>query len=235
MVLSSLLKEKGATSYAFQEEIGESGTPHLQGVVSFSRRVRPAGLVGIPAIHWEVRRGSRKQAEAYALKDETRNGEQWTWDKSVYEDKLMLTYEQLRPWQRGVWDLIVQTEPDDRTVHVYVDYEGGHGKTRLARTLGKLGHAALASGKAADAGYMLSEIEVEDWPKAVIIDIPMECETIPISLVEQLKGGILCSTKYKSCIKYTPACHVIIMTNHMPDTSRLAKDRWKITVLGDGQ
>lgn len=61
---------------AWQLEEGESGTPHIQGLVIFSKRMRLTGVREILGnAHWEGMRGSLKQALAYVHKEETRIGE----------------------------------------------------------------------------------------------------------------------------------------------------------------
>jgi hypothetical protein len=57
-----------------QEEVGESGTHHMQGYVEFRRplRLREAkAKIGIDRIHLEKRRGSQRQAIDYCKKTET--------------------------------------------------------------------------------------------------------------------------------------------------------------------
>lgn len=67
--------------YVYSEEIGESGTPHLQGYVEFSRAITVGALQRIiPGAHWEPRRGSQAQAIAYCKKeDETHVAGPYEW------------------------------------------------------------------------------------------------------------------------------------------------------------
>lgn len=56
----------------FGHEVGESGTPHLQGVLILKKRLRfnqVHQLLGFNRIHLEVMRGTFAQASAYAKKD----------------------------------------------------------------------------------------------------------------------------------------------------------------------
>jgi len=52
------------------EEVGEEGTPHLQGYVEWSGSKRFNTMKKLnPRIHWEGRKGSAAQAAAYCMKD----------------------------------------------------------------------------------------------------------------------------------------------------------------------
>lgn len=52
------------------KEIGESGTPHLQGYIEFASNIRFEALKKINSeVHWERRIGSAEQASTYCRKD----------------------------------------------------------------------------------------------------------------------------------------------------------------------
>lgn len=62
----------------YQQETGESGTPHYQGYAEFSRPIRLSGVRHLLAsAHWEPRRGTRDQARAYSTKEATRTSGPW--------------------------------------------------------------------------------------------------------------------------------------------------------------
>lgn len=72
------LTEIGDLTYCiYQEEVGASGTPHLQGYMQFSVRKRLVQLKELPGLegaHWEAARGSLADNVAYCTKDEGRVG-----------------------------------------------------------------------------------------------------------------------------------------------------------------
>lgn len=59
--------------YVCQEELGENGTPHVQGYVEFKRALSLGAVRKmLPDAHWEIRRGTAEEAIAYCSKEETR-------------------------------------------------------------------------------------------------------------------------------------------------------------------
>jgi len=59
--------------YVCGKEVGEQGTPHLQGFLQLSRKKTMAGvkrLLGLPTAHLEKRRGTPEQASQYCKKED---------------------------------------------------------------------------------------------------------------------------------------------------------------------
>lgn len=64
--------------FTFQEEVGEQGTPHLQGLLVFKNAKTFQKVKKIhPKAHWEVCRNIRA-SQLYCSKDETRAGHIYT-------------------------------------------------------------------------------------------------------------------------------------------------------------
>lgn len=120
---------------------------------------------------------------------------------------------------------------DDRTIDWYVDYDGGKGKTWLAKYLYiNFDTAYLRNGKSKDLAYVYKGEEI------VVFDFTRDCEGyINFTIMEQLKDGILFSGKYESRIKFTEGVKVIVFSNFKPDTSKLSKDRWNLKEMVEEQ
>jgi len=64
-----------SAKYVVGREVGESGTPHLQGYIEFKSAVAFGAvktLLGDNSVHLEGRRGTRKEARDYCMKPESR-------------------------------------------------------------------------------------------------------------------------------------------------------------------
>lgn len=62
----------------WQRERGENGTPHIQGYIELHNPVRLSAMkLWLPSAHFEVRRGTREQARAYCMKEDTRDAGPW--------------------------------------------------------------------------------------------------------------------------------------------------------------
>lgn len=131
-----------------------------------------------------------------------------------------------REWQQKIIDLCTG-RPDSRKIHWYVDYDGGKGKSYLARYLVcEKGAFYTQGGKHADIvhGY--------DQQRIIIFDLCRDVEGyVPYSVMETLKNGVMFSGKYNSAMQVFEIPHVLVFSNFDPDTSKLSRDRWDITTL----
>ena len=158
--------------YCFQEEIGESGTPHLQGHFEFEKKIRPLGhFKGMLSNHprW-AKTKNKRAAIIYCSKLDSRNGGTYTkgFPRSLFRKINVLTEDQLYDWQKEILALCRQV-PDDRTIHWYWESVGNRGKSALVKYLVVNEYAMKVSGKATDIKYMLAKCEYP--PDIIIYDI----------------------------------------------------------------
>ncbi len=132
---------------------------------------------------------------------------------------------ELRGWQIRALEKL--DEQNDRQILWYVDSEGNHGKTFLAKYLVSRGNCFLVrNGKTADISFSYNYEDI------VAFDFVRQKEdTINYGVIEAFKDGYLFSPKYKSKSKTFRSKKVIIFSNFYPDRSKLSSDRWQIIRL----
>lgn len=109
------------------KEIGENGTPHLQGYLRFVTKQRPMAMFQNKRIHWECAKGTHNQNIKYCSKD----GEAWIYD-AVAEQMQLVNYEDMYIWQRDIIDMCKEV-PDKRSIHWFWSENGRVGKTELQK------------------------------------------------------------------------------------------------------
>lgn len=222
------------TRYVFQEELGEEGTPHLQGAVSFKKKMRMNECkLFNKKIHWEIMRGKPSEAYAYCCKEDTRNGELFT---NFYKPLKLITYDMLLPKQVEVVNLVNRTT-DDRSVLWFWEDQGNWGKSFLTRYFLDSMDAFVVNGKGKDILYgIFAFIESNGYcPPLVIIDIPrINMGKVSYGAIESLKNGYFFNAKYESgMVRFSPPS-VVVFSNEAPELDSLSMDRWVVRNLVPG-
>jgi len=149
---------------------------------------------------------------------------------------LLSDYEDVswKQWQQDVLDVIDGT-PDRRQILWVWDQTGNVGKSYLAKYLA-LFHNALVieNGKKVDMAYIFAKMS--PTPPVVVFDLsrtvaPTEGKDYlagTYSLCENLKNGMLTTTKYDSRVMTFPVPHVIVFANFTPDFTKWSRDRYNI-------
>lgn len=222
-----------SSRYVFQQEVGENGTPHLQGFVVFKSRRRLSTLKRsfFDGIHWEPTRDCDRSA-AYCS-DPDKRAEGGDCFKFGFPEPLSLISE-LRPWQRSLCDRLDE-RANDRTIYWRFERSGGSGKTAFCRWLvgNQLHNAIYVAGKSADVKFAICKhFEADPCHRdglIVLWDIPRSCESyISYSGIEEVKNGIFFSGKYESGQVIFNHPHVVCFANFEPDRAKLSDDRWNI-------
>lgn len=126
-----------------------------------------------------------------------------------------------RAWQQAIIDTVKGT-PDDRKIIWIWDTAGNMGKSRLSRHLVAEYGAIVLSGRVADMAYAYNE-----HPIAIFDISRTQAETADhlYSFAEQLKNGILFSSKYDSGQKVFTPPHVIFFSNMDWPVGKFSEDR----------
>lgn len=230
---AQLLKYIGNNEYVIGEEVGEGGTPHLQFCFKSKNPIRFGGIKkDFPQVHWEVVKNWKKSV-IYCKKE----GRYICNPPEKEEIRDPLEGKTLRPFQQEIVN-IIETEPDDRTIHWYWEPEGNVGKTVLAKHIClKYKNALFLSGKANDIKCGVADfVKKGNTLKTAIFYFPRTIEEyVSYEAIESIKDGIFYSGKYESgMVMYNPP-HVICMANFEPDTRKLSKDRWSIKHVPPGE
>ncbi len=135
----------------------------------------------------------------------------------------------LRPWQQELNNIITGAT-NDREIIFVVDLDGGKGKSWFARyaTSHRPNTQLLLPGKKADMAYALisnKRIYFLDCPRS------KQGDFIQYDFLEEVKNGLVFSSKYESELKSFAPPHVVVFMNERPDMSKLSIDRYKIINL----
>lgn len=214
------------TGYTFQEETGESGTPHLQGVFMLKKAMRYTEFKLPNTIHWEKTRNS-EAAENYCKKDDTRTDKVYTYPAPIK------TLTELYIWQVQAKALLLK-EPNDRTIYWFYDQKGKIGKSQFVKYM-VLTHDAIFvnSGEEKNIYNIIFKSDMEKCTM-VLIDIPRaQGARVCYTAIEAIKNGLICNTKYETGFKAFNSPHVAIFSNSLPDPYEVTLDRWNIYEIFD--
>ena len=211
------------------KEVGEGGTPHLQGFINLLVKKRPMSLGLSPRIHWEKAKGNNEENLIYCSKEGN-----VVISKGFPEPLKILKDNQMKPWQREILK-IIETEADDRTIHWYWSSSGGLGKTTFCKYLTAKHDALPLCGKGDNvrhgvAGYLESKGYT---PKLVVFPIPRSYNASYISYtaLENVKDMYFYSGKYEGCVINGNCPHMFVFANEPPDETGLSVDRWRIVEI----
>jgi len=211
------------------KEVGESGTPHLQGYIKFKTKVRPMGIFKeCKAIHWEIKK-------KYAT--EMDNFKYCSKDGNIFinigfpKPVVKVSYDMLRPNQKVIVDAFKEDENAifGRKIHWKWETTGNWGKSFLCLHMIDYCGAFVCEGANKDILYGLKEwIEKHgECPRIVIFDIPRVSEGhVSYKAIESVKNGFFYSSKYEGGMCRFNKPHILCFANEPPDYSKLSEDRW---------
>lgn len=215
------------------EEVGESGTRHLQGYVEFKNKQRPLECIPLKGVHWEKARGNKEHNIAYCTKDG-----QWHASGKGFSPRPQvrcLAEADFRPWQARLASTLREV-PNDRTVEWYWDTNGGVGKSAFAKWACLRLDALIVSGKASDMkNAIVNWFHSKNYyPEVIIVDVPRTNNSyLSYTGIEEVKNGCFCSPKYEAQMVVMNSPHVVVFSNQEPNYSAMSDDRWNVVCLDE--
>lgn len=203
------------------KEVGECGTPHLQGFVEFFSKKRPKSVFNYTdRINWRLANGDDQSQADYIGVDGAKGG---TAEPPFIRLNMpmptvpirTIKLEDFYPWQKELYEIFRQPCPwDDRTI--YWRYgDANIGKTQFAKwccihlravVLGGTAKHMLAQAQNAKAGFYIILLSYGD-------------EIVSYRAIEQIKDGLF-STGFgcdNNRMEITNAPHILIIGNEAPD------------------
>lgn len=213
------------SQYVFQEEIGESGTKHLQGTVKFKNQKYFQEIKNkITKAHLEKCKNWKKSVE-YCCKKSFPGARRWfrRVDIPVQVIDTFLEYEE-REWQTELLK-VLELPPDPRKIIWLWEPIGSSGKTTIAKHICLTKNAIYVSGRARDMKSAIACQKIK--PEIVLVDLPRTVEGfVSYQGIEEIKNGIFFNGKYESGMVLFNNPHVIVLANFPPDEDKLSSDRW---------
>ena len=202
--------------YIVGKEVGESGTPHLQGYLRFKTKKRPMSVFSFTnRIKWIKAKGNDEDNRQYCSKD----GKILCSFGFPYVRPPVITLARsdLYSWQEELVKIFeVPCEWNCRTIYWrYGDV--GIGKTQFARYL-CVHHQAVVIGGA--QRHILSQVQNQPAPIYIIL-LSYGDDKISYRAVEQIKDGLF-STAFgcdNNTMSVENAPHLLIIGNEPPDTN----------------
>lgn len=206
--------------YIAGEEIGESGTPHIQGNLSLKSKGRPHKL--FPQGVWWQKTRFEDSANEYCMKDGR------FISKGIYRP-FVQTISDFYHWEEVILK-ILKTNPDDRLIYWFYEEQGGAGKTTFCKyLLTNMDHVMILGGKASDMKYAIVKYKEHKQflPKIIIIDVA-RCSDLDYRGLEDIKNMMFFCGKYETDMICGEAPHVFVFANKKPLYEKLSIDRWMV-------
>jgi len=218
--------QKFCKKWIWAKEVGESGTPHIQGFCEFKTKKRPISVFENKRMHFDKANGMDIDQVIYCSKE-----------GSVIESvglpdipEPLEVIDPNRPFQQEILE-IIKGRPCDRTVYWYFG-DGNIGKTQFCKYLSHTHKAICLHGKGADVrnGIVTEANRVGSTPKLVVFPIPKSYnkDYLSYEALENIKDMYFYSGKYEGGMINGNPPHLFVFANEPPDISKMSKDRWKV-------
>lgn len=212
-----------SSSFCIGKEIGEEGTPHLQGYVNLNKKVRLTALKNINSrVHWEQCRGTEAENLIYCSKEGN-----YISNKYIPKPLKVLDHDKLFDWQKDIIE-IIKKPIDDRKIYWFWEEKGNIGKSTFTKYLCHYYNGIPVEGKKNDILFCAATYDSDLY----IFDFERTMEDyISYGAIEKIKNGCYMCSKYESkpIIRNSP--NILIFANFEPNYEALSQDRWVVTNL----
>lgn len=201
-----------------EREVGDSGTPHIQGKIHLHKKGRPIELFKVG--HW--RKSAVWKGNEYCAKDGTKQGiDIW------YKGFTPVLAPKIWGWQQDLVDRIPSME--ERKIYWYWEPIGKTGKTDLCRYLCIKQKAIMVGGRATDMKCALASLKDKDkLPEIIIVNVVRD-GNVSYGGLEAISDGIFFSGKYESGMVIMNKPKIIVFSNNPPNGELWSADRYDIT------
>ena len=225
-------------NYIIGKEVGDQGTPHLQGYIECPTKMRWSQFKLSDKIHWEKCKGDRAANVKYCSKE----------GNYVHSpllmpprEKVIIKYEQLLDWQKEIvgWFDDYEDALFGRAIHWVYERDGNIGKSIVAKYLVQANpnECIMVAGRAKDMQFgVINMVQQGHMPKIVVVNIPRVSEDhFSVAGIESIKDGLFFSSKYESGMCDFNRPWVIVFANCPPPYSSMSNDRWRVFELVEGK
>ena len=213
------------------KEIGENGTPHLQGYMHLKKKQRLTEMKTKfgKEIHFEIAKGDNQQNWIYCSKENNytyggnwKLGEMEIDEESDIEDTIIKI---LKPWQTECKKLL-EIDCDRKIIWIY-EKEGNVGKSAFCKYMMYHYDAnIITKGNYSDIMNRIYNLKKYEM---VLFDLcRANGNKVSYNAIEDIKNGMIFNSKYKTGIKIIASPSIMIFSNEKPELDKLSKDRWEI-------
>lgn len=225
------------------KEVGEQGTPHLQGFVYFNAKggTRPMEKVKNKRIHWEKCKGTKEQNIIYCKKEGNfiygnKLMADWLKDIDIIKEskEYRVSLPKYNPWMGDILNIISKT-PDYRHIYWYWEECGNTGKTEFQKYIfTNYDRVVILGGKSSDMKNGIVDYYSKNkyLPKIILINLPRSTSTyISYSGLEEVKDMMFYSGKYEGGMICGERPHMIIFANREPPEDKMSKDKFQVVEI----